>query len=452
MACGGLAYAAACLAVCLAVWAAVPAFGHGLGFDALTATVGGSAYEITAQLPDQFDDATKRLVVTMKSVALQEAPDVVLRMGVIHGGEYVLQDTFLAAGGTLNLGITTTGGEVRIDGERRSGALAGLPEVTGRAFGSGGLYTIQLQPESIGGEEVSDDAVYTLDLLVADTASHTVAALNGSEAIFTTKSYFDVVSEFGYDADAGTVEFRMPFDWTAARASHIPVLHMEVRFPSSLEEFMTRGYSGTANGVELFKSSLAVDDFTTPGERTVHFVLLQDHLNIVKAQMERPGGTLPDYMVFTLGRTQEIRSQMSAFTTNGDYQVDMTWEPETILPEQDTKFIFTIRDAYTGETLRNSEYDFVLMQGGGAIYRDTGVARVGGDFKEYAFTEEQAGAAAVRIENIRGTDQYVEFVFAVAPEFGTVAALVLVLGVAAAAVLSRLGTRRYVPGSPAAVG
>ena len=423
---------AVCLA-CLALWA-TPAFGHGLGFDTLTASVGGTTYDITAQLPDRFDDESKRMVVTIQDKTIQETPDVVLHMNIIHGGESILEDTFLAPGGVLNVGIVTDSGEVRTEG-----ALTGSPEVTGPVFGSGGLYTILLQIESVGGGAISDDTVHTLDLLVQDTASHSGVSLEGAEVPFTTKSYFDTVSGFEYDAEAGVVKIEMPFDWSAGRVTHIPVLHMEVHFSKDMEEFVTRGYGGSVNGVDLFRSSVTVDDFSTPGERTVHFVLLQDHLNLVKAQMERPGGQLPDYMVFELAKTQDIRSQMSAFTPNGDYQVDMTWEPENVLPDQNTKFIFTIRDAYTGETLRNSGYDFVLLQDGSAIYRESGVAAVGGDFKDYTFAEEQAGTASVRIENIRGTDQYVEFTFAVAPEFGTVAALILVAGVAAVAALSRFG-------------
>lgn len=433
----------ACI-VCL-VCAAPLAFGHGLGLDTLTATVGGSTYEIAAQLPDRFDDESKVLVVTVLDVALPETPDVVLHMDVMYGGGSILQDTFLAEGGALSLGIVTADGEVRVSGERRAGALAGSPEVTGPVFGSGGLYTVQVRIESVGGEAVPDDVVHTLDLLVQDTAQYAGTSLDGGGAPFTIKSYFDVVSEFAYDAEAGTVEFRMPFDWSAGRVSHIPVLHMEVHFPKGMEEFMTRGYSGEVNGVDLFRSSVTVDDFSTPEERTVHFVLLQDHLNIIKAQMERPGGQLPDHMVFTLQKTQDIRSQLSAFTPNGDYQVDMTWEPEVILPDQSTKFIFTIRDAYTGETLRNSGYDFVLVRDGEAIHRESGVAVVGGDFMEYTFTEEQAGAAAVRLEDIRGTGQYVEFTFAVAPEFGAAAALVLVAGAGAAAALSRFGVLGAAP-------
>lgn len=426
--------------VCAAALAAAPAFGHGIGMDTLTTSFGDSTYQITAQLPDRFEDDTKRLVLSIEDLVLPETPDVILQMDVVYGGEYIIQDTFLAEGGALSLGITTIDGEVTLSGGQQSGALTAPLEVTGPVFGAGGLYTILLRIDSVGGQPIHDDSVYTLDLLVQDTLQYDGVSVDGEVVPFTIKSYFDTVSDFEYDAASGIVEFQMPFDWSAGRVSHIPVLHMEVHFSKDLEELMTRGYSGKVNGVGIFRSSVAVDDFSAPEERTVHFVLLQDHLNLIKAQMDRPGGDLSDHMIFTLEKTQDIRSQMSAFTHNGDYQIDMTWEPETILPDQNTKFIFTIRDAYTGETMRNSAYDFMLKQDGVVIHQTSGVAAIGGDFVDYTFTEEQAGAAAVRIANIRDTDQYVEFTFAVAPEFGAVAALVLVAGTAAAATLSRIYT------------
>lgn len=427
---------------------AVPlAHGHGLGLDTVTADIGGTKLDITAELPTRFEDDSKRLTLTIQDQSGGDARDVVIHLGVVHSGELILEDVFFAPDGHLPIDITTiTTGDLQISAERRSGMILAGPEgirVSGPVFGSGGLYTLQIRIESVGGDPVPDPRTYLADLLVVDSMNHDATDAEGGSVTFTTKSYFDRITTFQYDADAGIITFSMPFDWSESRVSHIPVIHEEVHFPKELEELVTRGYLGTANGVDLFRSSVTVDDFTTEGDRTVHFVLLQDHLRLIKAQMDRPGGSLPDHMTFTLQKTQDIRSQMSAFTRNEQFQVDMTWEPEEILPDQKTKFIFTIRDANTGETLRNSDYDFVLKQDDQEIYRTSGVAVVGGDFAEYEFSEEQAGTATVLIENIRGTDQHAAFVFVVVPEFGVVAVLVLVASVAAAVALSRRSALGY---------
>lgn len=413
----------------------------------MTADIGGNKLDITAELPTRFEDDSKRLTVTIQDQLGGDVGDVAVHLGVVHSGELILEETFLAPDGRLAVDITTTpAGDLQISAERRSGMILAGPEgirVSGPVFGAGGLYTLQIRIESVGGEPVANPQTHLADLLVADSMSHDAVDAEGGSVTFTTKSYFDRITAFRYDADAGIITFGMPFDWSESRVSHIPVIHEEVHFPKEFEEFVTRGYLGTANGVELFRSSVTVDDFTTEGDRTVHFVLLQDHLRLIKAQMDRPGGSLPDHLTFTLQKTQDIRSQMSAFTRNEEFQVDMTWEPEEILPGQKTKFIFTIRDANTGETLRNSGYDFVLKQDDREIYRSSGVAVVGGDFVEYEFSEEQAGTATALIENIRGTGQHAAFVFVVVPEFGAVAILVLVASVAAAAALSRRTILRY---------
>ena len=438
-----------CLAV-LAVLAAlaVPAaHGHGLGVDTVTADVGRMDLEITAELPSSFRGDSKRLTVTIQDGSGEMVRDVVMWLRVVHSGEQVLEDTFVVPDGRLSIDITTTAaGDLGVLAERSSGMVLAGPEgvdISGPIFGSGGLYTLEMRIDSVGGEAVPDAGVYLADLLVADTAGHVAADAEDGIVQFTTISYFDKVSSFEYDPKEGVIAFEMPFDWRESRVSHIPVVHMEVHFPRSLEEFVSRGYVGTINGVGLPRSSVTIDDFSAEGERTIHYVLLQDDLRLIKSQMDRPGDSLPDRMAFTLEKTQEIRSQLSAFTRSGDFQVDMTWEPEEILPGQNTKFIFTIRDANTGETLRNSNYDFVLVQDGREIYRTSGVAVVGGDFAQYEFTEDQAGTAAIRIENIRGTGQYTEFVFAVAPEFGIVAVLVLVVSVAGAVLISRRTQLRY---------
>lgn len=403
------------------------AYGHGLGSESVWVDVGERSLQLGAELPTKFDDTTKRLTLWVQD-AEGNPTEASLHLVFSHSGSTILEGTF-EVNGTLPIDITTGNGEPHLSGDATNMRL------TGKIFEDGGLYTIHVR--SVNG--VATDGL--LDLLVADYAAYMAADVDGDPVQFSTRSYFDKISSFSYDAQEGLATLIMPFDWQESRMSHIPVLHMEVHFPIDYDGFVSRGYIGQVNGVNLFRSSVTVDDFTYPEERTIHLVLLQNHLDIIKSQMGRLGDDLPDDMIFTLQKTTDIRSQLSAFTVDEQFQVDMTWEPEEILPDQKTKFIFTIRDAATGETLRNSHYDFVLEQGGSEIYRTSGVAEVGGDFAEYEFGEEQAGTAVVRIENIRGSGQHVAFVFAVAPEFGTVAILVMVASVTVVIILSRSGLK-----------
>jgi hypothetical protein len=114
----------------------------------------------------------------------------------------------------------------------------------------------------------------------------------------------------------------------------------------------------------LFKSSVTVDDYSEEDERIVHFVLLQDHLRFLKNQMNKSEEPLPDKMVFTLSTTEKIDFPLTAYTRSEDFIVNLSWDPITIEPDTKTKFIFTIRDGATNQPLRNSDYTFVILQGG----------------------------------------------------------------------------------------
>ena len=221
----------------------------------------------------------------------------------------------------------------------------------------------------------------------------------------------------------------MPFDWREQQMSHVSVVHEEVHFPKDFAEFFAPSYSGYANGIELFKASVTIDDYTEEDERIVHFVLLQDHLRFLKNEMKKSETPLPDNIVFTLSTNENVEFPLVAYTTSEDFQINLSWDPLTIEPGVDTNFIFTIRDGATGEPLRNSDYTFVIIQNGKEIHRVSGVAQVGGEFEKFTFAEDQSGPTIIKFENIRNTGQETEFGVVVAPEFGTIAILTLMISI-----------------------
>ena len=182
---------------------------------------------------------------------------------------------------------------------------------------------------------------------------------------------------------------------------------------------------------------MTIDDYTEEDERIVHFILLQDHLIFLKNQMKKSDEPLPDNMVFTLSTTEIIDFPLTAYTRSEEFLVNLSWDPITIEPDKKTKFVFTIRDGITNQPLRNSDYTFVIVQGGKEIHRTTGLAQVGGESEDYYFTEDQTGPIVIRFENIRNTGQETEFGIVVVPEFGPVVALILVLSIMTVIIVSK---------------
>jgi len=434
----------------IAIFLLVPVnvYGHGLGIDTISSVqVQEKELTISVELPMYFDTNEKQVTITaVEEDTEQNAKNVTFLIGLFHENEMILRQYFFAENGYLPIKVKpTSDSEITIHGKQDSllGAWHGTKEnpitITGPLFESGGLYTFEIEVRTIDEPTnvIEDSGVYTADLSIAETTVHPQQDSENNTVNFRMKSYFDKISSFEYDPYTKQVTFEMPFDWSESKMSHIPVVHEEVHFPKDFAEFLSPSYTGTANGIELFKSSISIDDYTEEDERIVHFVLLQDHLRFIKNQMKKSEDPLPDKIVFTLTTSEMVQFPLTAFTKSEDFQVDLSWDPIEIQPEQRTKFVFTIRDGQTGEPLRNSDYTFVIIQNGQEIYRTSGTAQVGGEFEEFTFSQDQTGPTIIKFENIRNSGQETEFGFVVAPEFGSVILLILVISVGAIILISK---------------
>lgn len=418
----------------------INAYGHGLGIDTIPSIdVAGKEISVSVELPMYFDENEEQLTITaIDKESKENAKNVTFLIGLFHDDEMIFRNYFFTDNGYLPIKIKPTqDNEVTIHGEQDSllGAWhetnSNPIQITGPLFQSGGLYTFEIQVRTIDEPTniIEDTEVYYANLSIVEITSYLEKDLENNDIEFRMKSYYDEISNFQYNPELRQVTFEMPFDWSEKNISHIPVVHEEVHFPKDFSEFLTPSYVGKVNGVELFKSSVTVDDYTEEDERIVHFVLLQDHLRFLKNQIKDSGESLPEKMVFTLSTSEEIQFPVTAFTKSEDFQVDLSWDPINIQPDTNTKFVFTIRDGSTGEPLRNSDYAFLIIQNGNTIYQTTGTAQVGGDFEEYTFTEEQTGPTIIKFENIRNTGQETEFGIVVAPEFGAIIFLILAVSI-----------------------
>jgi predicted secreted protein with PEFG-CTERM motif len=424
-------------------------YGHGLGLDTISSVeIQGKEISISVEVPLSFDNFDeKQITITATEDETKEnAKNITFLIGLFHDNEMIFRNYFFTSDGILPIKIKPTQeGEITIHGKQDTllGAWyeteSNPLEITGPIFNSGGLYNFEIEVRTIDEPTniIKDSEVYNADLSVAETTQFWQKDSQNQDVPFKIKSYFDKISNFEYDSEKKQVTFEMPFDWSEKKMSHIPVVHEEVHFPNDFEEFQSGGYTGMVNGIDLFQSSVTVDDYTEKDERIVHFVLLQDHLRFLKNQMKNSGEPLPDNIVFSLSTTSEVDFPLTAYTNSEDFLVNLSWDPITIEPDKKTKFVFTIRDGSTNQPLRNSEYTFVILQGGKEIHRTTGLAQVGGESEDYYFTEKQTGPTIIRFENIRNTGQETEFGIVVAPEFGSFTIVILTISIMTIIIISK---------------
>jgi len=404
------------------------AHGHGLGLDTISSIdIQGKEISISVEMPLSFENNEDQITITATEDATKEnAKNVTFLIGLFHDNAMIFRNYFFAENGVLPLKILPQSGydNFAISGEQDSllGAYHATDsspiEIAGPIFDDGGLYTFEIEVRTI--DELTNiiegSGIYAADLSVASTSSYVEKDSEGNDVEFRTKSYFDKISNFEYDPDAKSVTFGMPFDWSERKMSHIPVVHEEIHFPKDFAEFLSPSYVGHANGVELFKASVTVDDYTEDDERIVHFVLLQDHLRFIKNEMKKSGEPLPKNIVFTLTTNENVSFPLTAYTKSEDFQVNLSWDPVEITPRVSTNFVFTVRDGPTGEPLRNSDYTFVILQRDQEIHRASGTAQVGGEFEKFTFDQTQTGPAIIKFENIRNTGQETEFGIVIASD------------------------------------
>ena len=399
-------------------------YGHGLGIDTISSiSIQEKQISISVEMPMYFENDQEQITITATDTETDEtAKNVTFLIGIFYNNEMILRNYFFAEDGILPIMVTPTDDkEIIIYGEQDSllGAWYGTDsnsvEITGPLFNSGGLYTFEIEVRTIDEPTniIENSGVYNADLTIVDTVSHPQKDQNNEDVEFSTKSYFDSVSNFYYNSEIKEVTFEMPFDWSESQMSHVSVVHVETHFPKDFVEFLSPSYLGSVNGIKLFKSSVTVDDYTYDDERTVHFVLLQDHLRYLKNEMRASEEPLPDNIVFKLSASQEAKFPLIAYTASEDFKINLAWDPKDIEPGVPTNFVFTIRDSYTDSPMRLSDYTFVIIQNNEEIYRVSGNAAVGGDFEKFTFAEDQTGPTIIKFENIRNTGQETEFALVV---------------------------------------
>lgn len=273
-------------------------YGHGFGIDTISSVdVQGKELSISVEMPMYFENQSDQIIITATEDDTKEnAKNVTFLIGLFHKDEMIFRNYFFAENGVLPIKISPQPGvdNLVINGEQDSllGAWYGTEsnpiEIVGPLFTSSGLYNFEIEIRTIDEPTniIEDSGVYNADLSLIETVSFIEQDAENHDVEFRSKSYFDTISNFEYNPEAKEVTFEMPFDWSEKQMSHVSVVHIETHFPKDFTEFLSPSYSAFANDIELFKSSISVDDYTDDDERIVHFVLLQDHLRFMKNEMK----------------------------------------------------------------------------------------------------------------------------------------------------------------------
>jgi peptide/nickel transport system substrate-binding protein len=267
-------------------------------------------------------------------------------------------------------------------------------ELRSKILTEGGLYHFMVIIEkSSPGVSVQADQKFDLYISVGRAYTFDVSTPQAQEQM-VVKTYYDDIMNFNYSNK--TISFETPFTWDRAYVEQVPVLHMEVQFPKTLEELQTNSYRGTLNGRELEAQAVVIDDYTSEQNRIVHFIVSNAMLSRFSQSTNDS-----DIAAFTLRPSEKPKFPLDLTSLPGEkFLFQLSWGPDIIETGTPITFVMNIQDPKTGDLVRGASFDFVLTQDGSEIHQKHIVMDFG--TYSYQYTFSKAGTVTLAANNING--------------------------------------------------
>lgn len=105
---------------------------------------------------------------------------------------------------------------------------------------------------------------------------------------------------------------------------------------------------------------------------------------------------IPDFPHDATGKKLEF--PLLQYTPDRTIEVNLSWEPPVIKTHEKIQFVYQFYDPSTNSNLDKMKYNFIIFQNGQEIFHDEGLNQIGGDYRNFVFTE--SGSIIIRIEGI----------------------------------------------------
>ena len=388
------------------------AHGHGLGTD-ISPPITISNKEVSVQasinptLLDQVSSSERTFIVRALDDPTRNStiPGIDFRIVVELNNEILLDQQFRSSDGVVKANLipdkNIQGWEV--NGQARPSehievSQSNPIELQSRILTAGGLYHIIVVIEkSSSGLTLESDQKFDLFVSIGSSYIFNVQTSQSEEQMMI-KTYYDKITNFDYSNK--TIKFEMPFTWDRTYVDQVPVLHVEVQFPKTLEDLQINSYRGTLNGRELESQAIVIDDYSSEQNRIVHFV-------INNPMLSRFAETINDSSnaaVFTLAPVEKPKFPLDILSLPGEkFLFQLSWGPDIIETGVPITFVMNVQDPASGDLLRGSSFDFVLIQDGNEIHSEHMSSEFGTYSYEYTFSK--AGRVTLAANNINSQDE-----------------------------------------------
>ena len=174
--------------------------------------------------------------------------------------------------------------------------------VSGPIFVRGGLYHFIVRIETVDSDYTllpyNQEPIYDSWLSIGNTENKQIS-IDGKQIPVKIISYYDKLSNFGFDNKNMQINFDMPFNWNVSRINNTSIfVHEEVTVPKA-NTFTTKGsFIGKVNGIDISKNVMV--DNSNPQKDVIHVMIPKNNLVQLADQVNKNGQASTGLMKFTL--------------------------------------------------------------------------------------------------------------------------------------------------------
>ena len=221
-----------------------------------------------------------------------------------HNGDLILQLNPVNATGKAAAANTTSisGGEPDPLLDILTASGNNPITVSGPIFVRGGLYHFIVRIETVDSDYTllpyNQEPIYDSWLSIGNTQNRQIN-IDGKQIPVKIISYYDKLSNFGFDNKNMQINFDMPFNWNVSRINNTSIfVHEEVTVPKA-NAFTAKGsFIGKVNGIDISKD--VVVDNTNPQKDVIHVMIPKNNLVQLADQVNKNGQASTGLMKFTL--------------------------------------------------------------------------------------------------------------------------------------------------------
>ena len=302
--------------ILVSVWTK-PAFGDGLTQEQLTASLGNRKADLLIKMTPP--------VVTTETMQKGQKPVVEFRLfdsntnqSLSHvtyyiiiekDGKRLLADMFHDHNGDLRIEINpSNASKISVIGEQDPilgtwlGTATSPIIASGPIFLSGGLYHFIVRIATVDSDVTllpdNQEPIYDSWLSIGNTENKQIS-IGGEQIPIKIISYYDRLTDVGFDSKNMQMKFDMPFNWNLSRLNKSSIfVHEEITVPKP-NAFTTKGaYTGKVNGIDVSKDVML--DNTKPDKDVIHVMLPKNTVIQLADQVNKNGQASTGLMKFTL--------------------------------------------------------------------------------------------------------------------------------------------------------